>query len=1720
MPLVTSSDKHAWWSDLRHSGLLISPALLEELFPGGPDDPPEQAYERLRDRYTGFGAWLKKQKDGAQGEAQPLHTWLDTILEDFLGHERARWRKGPNVPKELTVETALGQRLRPNRVLYLDGDKTQPALVVWVDRAKRIGMGASRKSYGNLLEFLRGSGIKLGLLTNGSQFRLCYAGLDHDAWVEWEAENWMDEGELRLQLHGFYTLLGPNTFKRRDGVAFPLLKAVEDSRTRQGELSTVLGEQVRQAVELLLSEVDRAARKDPTFLDIVRRAPDKSELSQKRVLDALYQAASRIVMRMVVILFAEARELLPRNLESYNSSYGLEGLFEQLRKAVTHEGFLALTERLGAWPRVISLFKLIHAGSAHPAIPVSAYGGLLFQSGSATDSDPVLRALALFEAPDLEVSDATVQRTLELLKIGSLKIKRGRTVTWARGPVDFGQLRTEYIGILYEGLLDYELKAAERTTVFLNIGQQPILPLDILENMSDANLKDLLEKLGKEKASGPAAGEEDSDEAEDEEEFEAEESPDSIGAEEVTEETAEEEAEPDTRTEADVRRERAHQWALRAVEVAGIVRRPRGRNANLYQYEKDRQAAARRLMARVLDQGELYLARWGGTRKGSGTFYTKPGLAVPTVHRTLEPLVYNKSDDGKLVPRIPEEILAIKVCDPSCGSASFLVAALNYLTDALYQSLWVQGRVKESPTNTVITLPFGLESQAGLTEEMLPAPTSDEHFEKTLKGRLKRYVVERCIYGVDFNPMAVELARLSLWIETMDKSLPFGFLDHKIKCGNALVGCWFDRFLDYPLASWLREGGDKNHTRGVHYQKDEWTKAIKRVLSERVKPELVRQIKATRPDQIAFDFIREGIAPENLHDEAVAIFEELHELPVSTPDGIEQRERMYKEMFIENPHIKALREAFDMWCAVWFWPADRLDDEAPTPDSFYHPSGQTREIVQQLRDEIRFFHWELEFPDVFASGNGGFDAVVGNPPWEISKPNSKEFFSNYDPIYRTYGKQEALMHQTRLFESDAEIEREWLAYSARFKAMSNWAKCAASPFGDPKDDIAESISLALGNSSRILHDQWRLRREKRKGYADSAHPFRYLGSADINTYKMFLELSHAIIQHDGRMGMIVPSGLYTDKGATDLRTLFLNRCRWEWLFGFENKKGIFDIHRSFKFCPVIVTKGDETEAFNAAFMRHDLANWERPENFSLGYSRTQVTRFSPYSRAILEIRNYRDLEIIEKIYDGSVLLGDQSPDGWQIKYAAEFHMTNDSELFPPLPKWKDKGYRPDAYGRWLKGGWQPISEALGNGINCRIAGTTLDLRPGLIPSVDGNQFILEDDIEDIALPLYEGRMIGQFDFSQKGWVRGKGRGSVWREIPWNEKVVEPQYLMAISNAKENLEGTFFKGKLAIINIASATNARTMYATPLSRVPCGHSAPTLRLKNRGLTEELQLVAILNSFAYDASLRLRIGGLNLTWHYLEETALPGKDRIEAGVAQKAMRLALASQTYAPEWFYLISNPTMSYIRSVASWKCLWAITHQERLRLRCTLDAIVAELYGLSFEDFAWTLRTDPSDPKGFWRVDQDQPIELRHTTLALAAFRDLKEMGLEAFCNIPDPEGLANCGWQIPEKLTFAIRDGGIIEFDAHDGETYPVRERLGPRFQPWQLEGLAEESWAECELHARNILGEEKFRQLVERLDGKDAEQYEKQPAAVIGADGQPKLFATGQPNLFGEDES
>ena len=1978
------------WGRLRHGGLLLDATRLAALSQHVPDPLADRIERQLRQRAGAIS------EAGADGGA--ISSFVAFVLEEVCGLDASTgaWSRGSNVSPSWGRRAITGETVKP-RHLWTGPDRAR--LPVFLDDGRRLGVGGGRRIVSQVLGWLRAGDDHLALVTNGRQWRLLFAGLDYDAWCEWDLDLWLEEGELSPQVTALRTLLNPALWTpESEDAAPPLLQAIRDTRKGQAELSEVLGERVREAVEILIrghGEALSVLAQGREAADVVAyrayrasgglrgvspagtssaeapsgdnehhvhrgaaledRGPspeaplggdNEHHAHRRATLDDhvsaveipfddddpspgvtgvtpqdIYRAACRVAMRLVVILFAESRELLPRDNALYHESYGLNGLLERLERAGARGGGLAAG--FSAWPRVLALFTLVREGSHHPDLPVTAYGGDLFAPGTPGAADGLSRALFVFENAcfdDDMLPDRDVHEMLKRLTRTTVRIRQGRGGTRAVVPVDFSDLSSEYIGILYEGLLDYELKTAPPgdPVIFLSVGDQPALPLSRLEAMEDRALRTLFERLKESASAADAAPDgaapddaeagEPSDESPDPP-AEAGGSPRGHAAADLFDETSgwneasgpngpsasngpvepdgpggsnepgepggsngpngsDESGEPDEPYEdaeaeplplevrepspeylvsgTDERRRsrtRAETWARRAAQVAGLVRKPRGRDTPERRREIEARlgAKARQLVARVVLPGEWYLVRWGGTRKGSGSFYTRPGLAVPTVQRTLRPLAYDPpaGPDGtpdpdapaaRWTPKRPEDILALTVCDPACGSGTFPLAALRFLTDALHASLQHHGRIEPDGERALVRLlglrgggatgeeageadrgpadpartpairrrgddlpgnagippvppegvpaaaphhegPGATDARAGaasdlrLADELIPCPPDDERFESRLKAVLRRHVVERCIYAVDLDPLAVELCRLSLWIETMDRTLPFGFLDHKVKCGNALVGAWFDRFRHYPAMAWKnRDGGDRSHANGVHFEKGARTGTIKAFARERLTPDLQHFLRG--PDLFEEDLLEKSLTA---HEFALNLLVEMHALPVH--DAAE-RTRLYRERLQASPQWRVLRRAMDLWCACWFWPAEEIE-RAPLPSNLADPPVGTGAVADRLAAEMRFFHWELEFPDVFREAGAGFDAILGNPPWDIAKPVSKEFFSSIDPLYRSYGKQEALRKQREYFAAGPGVERDWLDYSGRFRAQSNFTSHAASPFGDPEENAKsqDRFTVARGRRNRELHDRWRRARARSTGFGDPAHPFRHQGSADLNLYKLFLEAAHALLRPGGRLGFVVPSGLYSDNGTGALRRLFMERCRWEWLFGIENRDKLFPIHRSYKFNPVIVEKGGATEAIRTAFMRRSLDDWERAEAVATAYSRAQVERFSPRSRAILEIQSGRDLEILEKIYADAVLLGDDGPDGWGIRYAREFDMTNDSRLFPPRPQWEAKGYRPDEYSRWLLGEWRPVEElweALGvdpsrpepaeidieewlfdatagperreaearlvhghwlkpgdvvrTDWRLRCAPPPYDRLPvprgkipaGVILSREGDSWIREEHVGSMALPVYVGKMIYVGD-----WAVAPAP----RETP-GRLDLDPEYLIGAEDLRHDPSSG---ARVVFRDISNATNERTLVSTLVpGQFPCGNVLPVLERQSHDVAGNLELGTYLSSLTSDWSARQRMAGTHLNWHVVEPLALPSPASMPAACREHVAGLLLYGLQFAGEWIRL-EGATVAAADSagsttfgsghrsvgsldldVASWSDaqplrspdmqrrqrpqLHPCSPAERLRLRVQTDAIATALFGVSPPDLRHILadcdypRTDPGrqPPKGFWRIDRDREPELRHTVLTLIAFHDLESKiqaaggdragGIEAFLAQHHGEG-----WMLPETLRLADYGLGHDERARHP---QPVASRIGPRFHDWQLARSVGESWRECHLHARNLLGVHDYAPLLVEL--------------------------------------
>lgn len=504
-------------------------------------------------------------------------------------------------------------------------------------------------------------------------------------------------------------------------------------------------------------------------------------------------------------------------------------------------------------------------------------------------------------------------------------------------------------------------------------------------------------------------------------------------------------------------------------------------------------------------------------------------------------------------------------------------------------------------------------------------------------------------------------------------------------------------------------------------------------------------------------------------------------------------------------------------------------------------------------------------------------------------------------------------------------------------------------------------------------------------------------------------------------------------------------------------------------------------------MRRKLEDWENAEALATPYSRAQVTRFSPRSLAILEIQSRRDLEILEKIYTNSVLLGDDGPGGWGIEYGRELEMTSDSRLFPPLDRWITEGYSQFVYGNWV------------------------------------------DTRGHVAVPLYEGRMIGQFDCCAARWVSGKGRAAEWEDLPLDRKDFGPQFLMAKDDVLSSNQIRRVT-KFALMRVSSSTNKRTVIATVIPDFPAQHSLFTGTVHNLHETGVLAVTGFLNSFVFDFVVRQKCVGVNVTASVLDESPLP-RTQLQKTQSYKTWVLNLAKLTwlhprFCPDWIKLEGSMKDRRVASAFGYR---AVQSSERIRLRCIVDATVAGFYGLSAADVQWILRgcdhpaekigdesfSSQLSPNSFWRVDKDKDPELRHPIITLVAFHDLeekihacggdREKGIEAFLSQNGGEG-----WLLP--VTLRLADYGLGH-DERAKHRQPVASRLGPRFYDWQLTQCPEESWRECHLHARNLLGEVGYEQLLRDIEsskeGIISQQMISEPSGRYGnsIDRQGKLF-------------
>jgi hypothetical protein len=602
----------------------------------------------------------------------------------------------------------------------------------------------------------------------------------------------------------------------------------------------------------------------------------------------------------------------------------------------------------------------------------------------------------------------------------------------------------------------------------------------------------------------------------------------------------------------------------------------------------------------------------GSERKRTGSYYTPTSLIKVLLDEALDPVlderikqaVHDLPTDATPDQRRDAQeraILTTTVCDPAMGSAHFLVGAGMRIAKRLAQLR---------------------------TEEVEPSPEAIQ--------RAFRDVASRCLYGVDVNPMAVELAKVAIWLECHVPGRPLTFLDHHLKAGNALLGVGFDP----GLIGWDRTARKAADQKGVP---DAAFKAL--AGDDKAHARLLRDRNKQRRGGGGQLRLGAGTHHDRL-DHLAERARQLDQLPDDSPQALAAKQRAFEDAE-RDAELRRQRLRADAWMASWTFPktedasapltsADPLaHDQLPWDiyyDTFLDDDLQLdRPGVRAVQDEaqrLAFFHWHLEFPDIAAAG--GFGLMLGNPPWEHTELKEKEWFA-----------------------------------AAGYPHIANAANAAAR-----KRAIA-ALATSEDPVDRQTAQRWQ--RDSRDAQATSefarnGERFPYGGVGRVNTYALFADHFIQAVAPWGRVGIIVPTGLITDYTYRDFFAHLVDERRLAAAYDFENKgKRLFpEVHASFRFVTLIATAPGGADEARFAFMVHDPAELDDADR-SYTLTPEQIALVNPNTKTAPVFLTPRDAEITTRIYERHpVLIHHGRDDGnpWGITFRQGlFNMASDSGLF-------------------------------------------------------------------------------------------------------------------------------------------------------------------------------------------------------------------------------------------------------------------------------------------------------------------------------------------------------------------------------------------------------------------------------------------------------------------------
>ena len=566
----------------------------------------------------------------------------------------------------------------------------------------------------------------------------------------------------------------------------------------------------------------------------------------------------------------------------------------------------------------------------------------------------------------------------------------------------------------------------------------------------------------------------------------------------------------------------------------------------------------------------------GNERKTTGSYYTPSSLIQVLLDSALDPVIEDRLKGKQDAAQQEQALLELKVCDPACGSGHFLIAAAHRIAGKL------------------------AEVRAGDNE---PSPNETR--------RALRDVIRHCIYGVDINPMAVELCKVNLWLESLEPGKPLSFLDAHIKCGNSLVGVGPKMDLDeleVPDEAFNPVPGDHPATATL----------------------LKKRNKQEREGQESL-FVTVVRTREDLDKWLTERTRTVEAMPEDSAADVQAKAEAYQKVNASN-EFRMQRQIADLWTAAFFWKIEEpigrsLEIVAPTHGQLrrLRNGSQTQngllEQIEIIHQSEVFFHWPLEFAEV--ASQGGFDCILGNPPWDMVELSEKEYFENIAP---------------EIAHAPTNRKREILISNLKIQNPQLYSEFSA--------------------AKRSVY-------AKRK-FIQACSRFPLSSEGRINLYPIFVELIPYLLNINGKGGEIVPSAISMDAYNANLFGWLIKNQYVDSLYDFENKLGIFPgIHRMYRFCLLTISKQNkQNKKIDFCYLCRDIRDiQDLRKKVSLLASEIRV--FSPNTYAPPIFLNYVDAKLSSRIYkETGILLDEETKENpWMISIQRMLSLSDPGDFF-------------------------------------------------------------------------------------------------------------------------------------------------------------------------------------------------------------------------------------------------------------------------------------------------------------------------------------------------------------------------------------------------------------------------------------------------------------------------